>query len=136
MHFFAYGTLMDSEIMRLASKGRYDADPAILVGYSRKMVTGEVYPAITESEGASVAGVVYFNVPVVALQRLDVFEGSLYRRRLVTVTSSTGQALDAYAYTLSPEHGARLSKADWSYEEFLRNGRSAFLRAHLGIRGL
>ena len=133
MHLFAYGTLMDPEIMHLASKGRYDADPATLVGYVRKTVTGEVYPAITESKEASVTGVVYFDVSVVALERLDAFEGSLYRRTLVTVTASTAQALDAYAYILSPAHVARLSKVDWSYEAFLRNGRSAFLRTHLGI---
>lgn len=129
-HLFAYGTLMVSDIMRAVAGGYYEREPAELAGYARKRVTGEEYPAITQRRGASVQGVVYRDLPASAVDRLDRFEGSLYRRMRVTLRDARGMTLAADAYVLSPAALSRLSDDDWSLEVFLASGKQKFLRAY------
>lgn len=58
MSAFVYGTLMAPEVVNMLIKRMPKHFPALLTGYSRHRVKGQVYPAICPKEGSSVAGLV------------------------------------------------------------------------------
>jgi gamma-glutamylcyclotransferase (GGCT)/AIG2-like uncharacterized protein YtfP len=132
MNLFAYGTLMDPEIMAQVSGSVCRSETATLHQYVRKKVRGEVYPAIIEQQGSSVDGVVYFDVSEAACERLDTFEGSLYVRTETAVICNNGECVKAYAYVIKAGHGHQLSGADWNYEKFLANHKQLFQVAYSG----
>ena len=134
MNLFAYGTLMDPEIMRQVSGFESRSAEAVLQDYVRKALRGEVYPAITAREGVSVEGVLYFDLPPKAVERLDRFEGALYRRTEVVafLEGSKREKVEALAYVIAPEHLDRLSDRDWSFERFLQTGKGEFQRHYHG----
>ena len=134
MNLFAYGTLMDPEIMARVSGLRPRSENAALDGYVRKAVRGEVYPAITPRKGARVRGVLYFDLSPEAVERLDRFEGPMYRRRAVTVTAEAAGSEETAAetYVIAPENLDRLSDEDWRFDEFLKNGKGRFQRSYEG----
>jgi gamma-glutamylcyclotransferase (GGCT)/AIG2-like uncharacterized protein YtfP len=134
MNLFAYGTLMDDEIMARVSGMRCRDEHAVLSGYVRRAVRGEVYPAISPRPGETVEGVVYFDLTPEAFDRLDRFEGPMYRRTAVTVTlqGSGSEKAAAETYVIAPEHLDRLSDRNWSFEEFLEKGKGRFQRGYEG----
>ena len=67
MNLFAYGTLMDEEIMARAGGCRPGFQAATLLGHRRHALVGRSYPAIVAREGARVEGVCYFDLPEAAL---------------------------------------------------------------------
>ena len=81
---------MDADIMGRVTGSAYQSQEATLQDYSRRTVRGEVYPAIIKQSGCSVDGVVYFNISLVDIERLDTFEGSLYERVEVEVIFNNG----------------------------------------------
>ena len=134
-HLFAYGTLMCQDIMReVAGCSRAHA-PGTLHGFRRKSVRGEAYPGIRPDATGKVDGVVYFDVPDWAWQRLDRFEGPMYRRRLLEV--ELGEAVVAAgAYVVRTEFPHRLEERDWDLSEFLSKGKAIFKRSYQGYRSL
>ena len=124
MHLFAYGTLMDAEIMSQVSGARYRSQKATLANYVRKKVRGEIYPAITRQAGSSVDGILYFNVSSQSFERLDKYEGSLYHRTGVVALGDDGERINVHTYVISSAH--RLSTQDWSPEKFLENNKQSF----------
>lgn len=132
MNLFAYGTLMDPEIMAQVSGVLCRSEKAILHQFVRKTVRGEVYPAIIMQQGSSVDGVVYFDVSAAAYERLDKFEGSLYVRTETAVICDSGECVKAHAYVIKAGHGHQLSDADWSYEKFRANHKRLFQGAYSG----
>ena len=134
MNLFAYGTLMDPKIMARVSGMRCRAGGAVLSGYVRRAVRGEVYPAIAARPGETVDGVVYFDLTPEAFERLDRFEGPMYRRTGLAVTlqgAGNGKAA-AEAYVIAPGHLDRLSDRNWSFEEFLKTGKARFQGSYEG----
>lgn len=136
MNLFAYGTLMDSEIMEQVSGGSYRSQKATLFQYIRKTVWGEVYPAIIKRSGSSVDGVVYFDLTPEAFNRLDRFEGPLFVRKKVVATCENGEEVSTYTYVISPDSAHQLSDDDWSFEDFISNDRKLFLSGYQGYRDL
>lgn len=130
MNLFAYGSLMDPEIMEGVSHVRRTAEPATLAGYVRKRLRGEVYPGVTAEPGSSVAGVLYRDVTAAAFVRLDAFESALYVRSEVEVHCADGATASALAYVMEAAHRSELSSEDWSYEHFLAHDRAAFWERH------
>lgn len=98
---FVYGTLLSPDVMRRVSGELPPALPASLPGFVRGNIAGEPYPAIVRSDGSRVEGRLYTRVKPGSLARLDRYEGSLYRRRLVVVDTAEGQRL-AHVYALAP----------------------------------
>jgi hypothetical protein len=126
---------MDPEIMARVSGMRCRAGKALLSGYLRRAVRGEVYPAIVARPGEAVDGVVYFDLTPEALDRLDRFEGPMYRRTSVSVTleaAGNEETAAAEAYVIAPENLARLSDEDWRFEEFLKTGKGRFQSSYEG----
>jgi gamma-glutamylcyclotransferase (GGCT)/AIG2-like uncharacterized protein YtfP len=132
MNLFAYGTLIDTEIMAQVSGATHRFQQATLNNYVRKTVRGEVYPAITRQKRGSVNGVVYFNVSPEAFHRLDKFEGSLYIRTDVEAICDNGERVDTYTYVISEKYSHQLSAEDWNYENFEEKDKHLFLEGYKG----
>lgn len=123
---FTYGTLQLPQIMSQIVGRPALGQPARLLGFARYRVLDRVYPAIVESPGAEVSGVVYGGLDLAELARLDHYEGPLYERRLVAIEGA-GEPLAACTYVLRPEHAARLSSEPWDLERFEREHLASYL---------
>lgn len=116
LHVFTYGSLMFAQVWQRVVRGDYRSAPAWLDGYARFAVRDETYPGMVAQAGASVAGVLYFDVAPSDVAALDAFEGIEYRRDTVRVTLDTGEAVGAAAYVyLQPQ---KLSDSPWLPEAF------------------
>jgi gamma-glutamylcyclotransferase (GGCT)/AIG2-like uncharacterized protein YtfP len=134
MNLFAYGTLIDPEIMREVSGELPRRQPAVLWDHERKTVRGKPYPGIRAKLGCSVPGVVYYDVSSDAWQRLDRFEGNLYVRTEISVVLPHGARVPAWTYLVAPTFHHELSNEEWNYEEFLRSGKRTFRGQYEGFR--
>ena len=133
-----YGTLLDAEVRRLVL-GRCMGRPAVLHGWERVYVAGEVYPGIRRREGASVNVTVLRGLGRGALARADAFEGAEYTREVLPVAcNDNGAAGEAMVYV--PAATVRLTDRPWRYGWAWRSRyRKAFLamtRAEMARRGL
>jgi len=70
------------------------------------------------------------------VDRLDRFEGELYLRSEVTVRCEDGTGLPAWTYVVRPGNEGMLAEEGWSFEEFLRNGRSEFEGGYKGFKAI
>jgi Gamma-glutamyl cyclotransferase, AIG2-like len=113
--------------------GQYKHHRAVLTGYSRHSVRGELYPALVSSNkpGAFVEGRLYRDVSPDDLRRLDAFEGGEYRRIDCEVTTFAATSLDvlsAQVYLfLKPE---LLLPQDWDVAQFAVTGIEPFLASY------
>lgn len=136
---FVYGSLMFDPVWGKVVQGSYQSFPAIALNFVRLAVPGETYPAAVPRQGASIHGMVWQDVSVRDLERLDAFEGPEYRRELIEVTpqSCTGvneQALapyQAWVYLWNQLELLDLSKP-WDLELFKSEGLPQFLSKHVG----
>ena len=135
-HLFAYGTLMVRQIMRSVSGMDLDGTTAVLPGYRRRLLRGEVYPAIRPDAWARVEGIIYTQLGHTAWQRLDSFEGELYQRETVVVELADEQRLQAQTYVLKPQYHGLMSRDAWSLEWFLQSGHASFLSEYTGFQQL
>lgn len=114
---FTYGTLVIAEVMEAVTGRRFASVPARLDGYERVCVRGAVYPAARAADGGTIDGVLWLDVDARALDLLDLFEGDLYERRSVRVTTSE-RARDAQVYVVPERHAARLDPRPWDLAAF------------------
>jgi gamma-glutamylcyclotransferase (GGCT)/AIG2-like uncharacterized protein YtfP len=122
---FAYGTLMDEDIMHRVSGFRLKGETATIRGYRRYGIVDAAYPGIIVAEGQSVTGVVYHQVPKAAWKRLDDFEGDMYSRLPCELREFPGIAVDVYVLRSAYHH--LLAQHEWSFKEFLRLHKRAYL---------
>ncbi len=132
-NIFTYGSLMFEPVWSNIVTGQYTSVGACLNGFVRKQVKRAEYPAIAPMPRAEVLGVVYFDVKGVDLKRLDEFEGAIYSREEVTVSTSSGDVL-AGAYVLRSQYRHLLSSLDWSPELFEARDMRRFMQRTLGLR--
>jgi gamma-glutamylcyclotransferase (GGCT)/AIG2-like uncharacterized protein YtfP len=104
--------------------------------YERGKIQGEVYPGIVARPSKVVEGVLYSDVPEAAWERLDMFEGEMYQRRVIEVDLEDGTVREAQAYVIRPEFEHRVSASPWSLEEFLQSGKERFQGHYLGFEAL
>lgn len=116
MHIFTYGSLMFSEVWQRVVQGRYRFSPAVVHGYARFAIAGETYPGMVARAGATVSGVLYFDVDARDVVALDAFEGRDYRRETVRVAFADGGSAEANAYLyLLPQ---KLLDLPWDPQRF------------------
>jgi gamma-glutamylcyclotransferase (GGCT)/AIG2-like uncharacterized protein YtfP len=132
---FVYGTLMSTDIMRLASGHSGQSEPAILPGYFCGPLSGKPYPGIVERHGHSVEGRLYCSLSARSIHRLDVFEGNMYRRTPVEVLVDNG-ALEAFTYVIRPAFEHLLRDRKWSFEKFMRDDSDSFVSGYGGFAQL
>lgn len=136
MNIFAYGTLMDADIMRQVCGAEFYSRAARLDGYQRKKLRGEVYPGIVALGGSCVTGLVYFDISPTALHYLDQFEGTEYQRTRVTAVGEDGECIAAETYVLTPQAAALLSDEDWNLEDFVTRDKPLFQDQYGGYQAL
>lgn len=140
---FFYGTLMAPQVLHRVCHGSSDPKnpiykthqfktyPAILHNHRRHRVKGMDYPAIVPHEGATVRGAYVTGLTDADVWRIDIFEGSQYRRdkvkaRILTQVGDDegkgnveGQEVEAetYIFISDPEE---LDDREWDFAEFQR----------------
>ena len=135
-HLFAYGTLMVRQIMHSVSGIDLAGNPALLPGYRRRLLRGEVYPAIRPDTRDSVEGILYGKLTDPAWQRLDRFEGEFYHRQPVLVELAGDQRVRAQTYVLKPQYARLMTGEPWTLEWFLQAGLSPFVSEYRGFEQL
>jgi gamma-glutamylcyclotransferase (GGCT)/AIG2-like uncharacterized protein YtfP len=121
---FAYGTLMFPAIIH-AVIGRIPGQrPAVIEGYRRLVVAGELFPALIANDESdeSVEGVLYDNITPEEWKRLIAFEDPFYKLESVDVHCA-GREVRAVAFILPPALNSLLSEKVWEPDAF----RESFL---------
>jgi len=95
----------------------FPSEAAALEGFSRSMLRGECYPGIAPDPGARTTGTLYSGVDPEALAALDRFEGGLYERCEVVVTTASREHT-ALAWVLREEQRHLLTGDPWDRERF------------------
>ena len=126
MNLFAYGTLMDAEILARAGGCRPDCRSAVLADHCRHPLQGESYPAMVRKKGVRVSGLCYLDLPEPAWPALDRFEGEMYERISVLVALTDGATLPAETYLLRSEFHALLAHGEWDFDDFIRAHKVKF----------
>lgn len=125
---FCYGTLQFPAIFEAVTGRPLEGESAVLEGYARFRVRGEVYPGIVEAAGAHVAGVIYSGIDPAALARVDRFEGGMYRRETVRVrVSREGRIVTAETYVVRPRWRVLLTDAPWDPDDFAHRWHDAYV---------
>jgi gamma-glutamylcyclotransferase (GGCT)/AIG2-like uncharacterized protein YtfP len=128
-NLFVYGTLLLPAVIEALIGRVPDRLPAILPGYRRFRVSGEVFPAIAPEPAARVHGLVYSGLDHGERMILDAFEGSIYTRRRVRARTCAQQIVIADAYVLDEAHMRLAHRAPaWSPEEFATRSGASFVR--------
>lgn len=130
-HVFTYGSLMYDPVWRTVVAGDYRSMPAAIMGYQRRAVMGEHYPALIPSAEAAdaVVGRLYCDVSAEDLNRLDVFEGEQYQRSSCSVKVATDGELTCEVYIWRAHYNSLLSPEPWDLQAFEERGLALF-RAH------
>ena len=126
---FVYGTLQFPAIAEAVTGRRLASARAWLEGYARFQIKDAPYPGIAPRPNASVEGLVYEDVDPAALERIDTFEGEMYRRVEVTVTREDAAAVAAQTYVVRPRWRVLLREADWDPNAFAREWHETYVRA-------
>jgi gamma-glutamylcyclotransferase (GGCT)/AIG2-like uncharacterized protein YtfP len=124
---YAYGTLQEPDVFRLIVGRSIAAAAAMLEDHARFRLRNEVYPAIVAQAGQSVAGLLYAGVTAAELARLDEYEGRLFERKELWV-SSAGTPTLAFTYVLRERERHLLSAEPWDIEQFRREHLASYLR--------
>lgn len=120
-HLFCYGTLMYRPLLAFLTAPELSAVEARLSDYRCLSVKGADYPAIAASAGAVVKGLLIRDIPPAAWQRLDRYEGEMYRRTAVQVELADGGSDEAWAYVIRPRFHPRLGRREWQYGREAQN---------------
>lgn len=133
---FAYGTLMCRDIMHAVTSLCPAGTPARLAGFRRMKVNGEAYPGLIEDNLGEVEGVLYRGIDAVAWERLDRFEGEMYRRIAVRVRLPDATTVTAQTYLVNSDHRHHLDAEEWSFAEFLHLGKVQFQTLYPGFEAI
>ena len=129
---FTYGSLMFDPVWSRVVAGSYERCEAILQGYDRKAVRGEIYPVLIPSSGVSqVQGIVYCDVSSSDLARLDHFEGQYYFRKTEQISLEGKKTFHAEIYVLKEEYYSIISHKAWDPVHFCTTGIHFFLHSFM-----
>ena len=141
---FFYGTLMAPQVLHRVCHGSSQPDnpvfathklktyPAILHNYRRHRVKHADYPAILPVQNSTVRGTYVTGLTEADIWRLDIFEGSEYRRDEVKVHvlnkvgnedgegNVEGSQIKAQTYVWSASPSL-LEDTEWDFAEFKRD---------------
>ena len=132
-NIFTYGSLMCVDIMFRAAGCKSDYTQATLNNFYRSKMHNLEYPGIIAQTDAVVAGVLYFDLSVKAINRLDLFEGEMYQRQEVEVNLEKQGQATAMTYVIKPQYKHLLTNTEWSFNEFLAIGKEKFEQSYFGF---
>jgi len=134
INIFTYGSLMFDRVWSLVVDGTYRKTEAVLTGFDRKGIKGEVYPAIYPSSTHSrVRGIVYKDITEADLGKLDIFEGEYYFRKSEKVITKDNGIIPAEIYVLKEEYYTLISNLDWNAANFKKIDIHHFLADYTGF---
>ena len=132
INIFTYGSLMFEPVWSRVVAGTYDRSEAVLRGYDRKSVHNEVYPVLVPSAfNSQVRGIVYHDVSISDLDRLDKFEGEYYFRKTEQVITLDMAILPAAVYVLKEEYYRIISPQKWDPVHFSTTGIHYFMHSYM-----
>ena len=135
-NIFTYGSLMCRDIMFRVAGCKTDYTQATLNNFFRSKMHNEEYPGIIAQRDAAVPGVLYFELTAKAINRLDLFEGEMYRRQEVEVIMENHDQATAMTYVIKPQFKHLLTDEEWSFSEFLAVGKEKFEQSYFGFQEL
>jgi gamma-glutamylcyclotransferase (GGCT)/AIG2-like uncharacterized protein YtfP len=103
-------------VWELVVRDSYSSCTATLHGYARYAVADARYPGVIAQPGTIVDGVLYLDVGMADIARLDLFEGKEYLRAAVQVCLADGTQADAQTYLFTATH--RLQASAWDADGF------------------
>lgn len=124
---FAYGTLIFDEVMAAVAGEAGAWRDAVLEGFERRLLRGAVYPGIAPRRGARVIGRVWTGITRDALDRLDRFEGPMYRREAHPVVTDEG-LLEAHVYVVRAGYRWMMTSHPWEPVEFRARSLARYAR--------
>ena len=128
MNLFAYGTLMEPRLLERIIGSSPASQSASLAGYQRLAFQFESYPGIVPAKKSiSVSGKLFFNLNEISWKYLDGFEGRVYARVTVLVTTDLDVEYSAQTYIVREDYRQLLADTDWDFDEFLRRDLSTYL---------
>ncbi len=136
INLFTYGSLMCSDIMYKVAGCELQFSEALLNNFYRSKIRNEEFPGIVPKPGCMVAGVIYFDLSLEAIKRLDIFEGELYGRQEEAVITENHQPITAMTYVIQPQHRDLLTNEEWSFTDFLADGKKKFEKTYFGFQDL
>ena len=137
MNWFFFGSLMDPQVLEVVV-GRYvheeDCHPAELPGYRRVRVRGESYPALVQTPGESVDGLMVEGLSAEEGLRVIYFEGDEYRPEEIQLQLKNAKPVSAFAFLAGDE--LPLTEEDWALERWAEQELDDFLpRAEAWMEG-
>ncbi len=133
INLFTYGSLMCSDIFSRVAGCQPDFTQASLHNFFRSKIQSREYPGIVPQPESSVPGVIYFDLRSTALERLDAFEGELYKRQEVQVSGEHHELITAMTYVIKPRYRDLLTDEPWSFKNFLAVGKANFEETYFGF---
>lgn len=124
---FTYGTLQIPEAMQAVTGLALKSVPATLSGYECLKIKGRTFPGLFKKEEAITDGRLYREIDQQTIERLDQFEGVMYKRCLVEVQVSD-KTEQAYVYVTQKDYEDCLLNQEWSLEEFRRKYLKLYLK--------
>ena len=109
---FVYGSLCDKRLRERILQREVHAEPACLNGYSAYYLVAEPYPSLRRIGGAKTPGLLLSGIDAQDLQRLDRYEGHLYRRKKLGVCVKFSRRR-AWVYLLRPRFQRHLGYRNW-----------------------
>jgi gamma-glutamylcyclotransferase (GGCT)/AIG2-like uncharacterized protein YtfP len=122
---FAYGTLMFPGVIKSVIGRVPESRSAVIEGYRRLEVAGELFPGLLEGENDRVEGIIYANISREEWERLTAFEDDFYELQEVTV-DCLGRRVSAFAYIVPPSRKSVLSESAWNPDSFRENLLAGF----------
>ena len=122
---FAYGTLMFPAVIKSVIGRIPDTRSAVIKGYRRLEVAGELFPGLIRENDERVEGLVYVDITRDEWERLTAFEDDFYELQKVTV-DCLGTNVSALAYIVPPSRKSVLSDKVWNPDFFRENHLAGF----------
>jgi gamma-glutamylcyclotransferase (GGCT)/AIG2-like uncharacterized protein YtfP len=119
---------MFAEVWGRVVQGHYATQPGWIRGYQRRCVRGELFPClIPGTDHNRVHGVIYMDVHLDDIARLDAFEGHLYERHTTVGTGADQHAYAVDLYVIKPRYHALVADEAWDAVWFATEGLRLFL---------
>lgn len=119
---------MIEELFNRIVKGKYASVKGYVDGYHRFRVIGEVYPAlVSATSGEQVHGLAYLDITEEDMNRLDEFEGDMYRRKTVDMQTELGDVLIVDTYLCISDYHHMVGKSHWEPGDFNAAAKDQFL---------
>jgi gamma-glutamylcyclotransferase (GGCT)/AIG2-like uncharacterized protein YtfP len=110
---FAYGTLMEPEVLQGILGRTLPCLPATLADHRRCRVPGEDYPALIPAPGETCSGLLLSGLGNEDWRRLDAYEGLCYIREPVLVRVASGEVFSCQVYRWKLEYRDLLTDREW-----------------------